>query len=63
VTCCAVFVFSRSVDWAAAAPMAGGFLAGGMIGPLVARHLPARALRVIAGLVGLGLAIFLWIRT
>jgi hypothetical protein len=40
--------------------MAGGFLAGSMIGPSVTRHIPGNALRVIAAVAGLGFAIRLW---
>ena len=60
VTCCAVFVLFWPIDWAAAASMAGGVLAGSMIGPSLTRHLPARIVRVTAALAGLGLAIYLW---
>ena len=40
VTCCAVFILFWPIDWAAAAPMAAGFLAGSMIGPSLTRHIP-----------------------
>ena len=40
VTCCIVFILFWPVDWAAAAPMAAGFLAGSMIGPSLTRHIP-----------------------
>jgi uncharacterized protein len=45
------------VRWAAAAPLAAGFLLGGAAGPLVVRRLPAERLRVLIGLFGLGLAV------
>jgi uncharacterized protein len=61
VSCCIVFVVSWRVDWAAAAPMAAGFLAGSMIGPVLARRLPGNVLRVLAALAGLALAIRLWV--
>ena len=60
VACCIVFILCWPVDWPAVAPMAGGFLAGSMIGPSVTRHLPGNALRIIAALAGLGFAIHLW---
>jgi uncharacterized protein len=60
VTCCAVFVVFWRVDWAAVAPMAGGFLIGSMVGPSLTRRLPGNVLRIIAALAGLGLAIRLW---
>lgn len=49
------------VDWSAVAPLAVGMFLGSTIGPRVTRRAPARALRVLVGLVGLGLAIHLWI--
>jgi uncharacterized protein len=61
VTCCAVFVVFWPVDWATAAPMAAGFLAGSVIGPSVTRHLPGPVLRIAAALAGLGVAVHLWI--
>jgi len=60
VTCCAVFIVFWPVDWAAAVPMAAGFLAGSMIGPSLTRHIPGHILRVIVAIAGLGLAIYLW---
>jgi uncharacterized protein len=60
VTCCIVFILAWPVDWAAALPMAAGFLAGGLLGPSLTRHLPRTALRVIVALAGLGLASYLW---
>ena len=60
VACCIVFILCWPVDWPAVAPMAGGFLAGSMVGPSVTRHLPGNALRIIAALAGLGFAIHLW---
>ena len=60
VTCCVVFILCWPVNWAAAVPMAAGFLAGSMVGPSLTRHIPGRVLRVIVALAGLGLAIHLW---
>jgi uncharacterized protein len=60
VACCVVFVLCWPVDWPAVLPMAAGCLAGSMIGPSVTRHVPGRALRVLAALAGLGLAVRLW---
>jgi hypothetical protein len=39
------FTLFGSVHWAAALPLGAGFLAGGSIGPSVARRLPATVLR------------------
>jgi uncharacterized membrane protein YfcA len=45
------------VRWAAAAPLAAGFLVGGSIGPGLVRRLPGARLRVAIALLGLGLAV------
>jgi uncharacterized membrane protein YfcA len=57
----AIFALSGSVEWSAAAPLALGMLAGSRVGPLVARRLPAGVLRVLIVLLGLALAIDLWL--
>jgi uncharacterized membrane protein YfcA len=54
------FVIFCPVDWRAAVPLSAGLLAGSMIGPRVARRVPAGALRWLAALLGLGLAARLW---
>jgi uncharacterized membrane protein YfcA len=54
-----VFAVFGSVNWVAAAPLAAGLLIGGRIGPIVVRHSPARALRVLIALAGVGLAVYL----
>jgi hypothetical protein len=53
-------VFTR-VDWAAVVPLGIGTFAGSSIGPLVARRVHAGVLRWVVGLVGLGLAVRLWL--
>jgi hypothetical protein len=60
VTCCALFIAYWPIDWPAVAPLAGGFLIGSAIGPTFTRRLPARVIRVLAALAGLGLAAYLW---
>lgn len=45
------------VRWAAAVPLAVGFLAGGWIGPALVRRLPGRALRVAIALCGVAVAV------
>ena len=45
------------VRWAAAAPLAAGFLVGGGLGPGLVRRLPGDRLRVGIALLGLGLAV------
>ncbi|WAL63197.1 sulfite exporter TauE/SafE family protein [Amycolatopsis cynarae] len=51
-----VFAFTGKVDWAAAAVLCLGSVAGSWIGPAIVRRLPATPLRVAIGLAGLGLA-------
>lgn len=54
-----LFAFSGWVDWLAAAPLAVGLFVGGWIGPWVVRHSPARSLRFIIAVAGVGLAFYL----
>lgn len=54
------FIIFSPVDWQAAVPLSVGLLAGSMIGPRVARRVPAGILRWLAALLGLGLAARLW---
>ena len=56
-----LFALFGPVRWAAAAPLAAGFLIGGRIGPAVARRLPAPALRTGIGVCGILLAVRLGI--
>jgi uncharacterized membrane protein YfcA len=51
------FALFGPVRWAAAAPLAAGFLVGGGIGPALVRRLPGGRLRVAIALLGLGLAV------
>ena len=53
------FALYAPVDWWAVLPLALGALVGARLGPVVARHLPATALRVGIALAGFGLAIVL----
>ena len=57
------FVLLGPVAWSAVLPLAVGFLAGGRMAPAVARRTPARLLRVLVGLTGLGLAAYLAVDT
>jgi uncharacterized protein len=61
VVCCVAFILFGPVRWAAALPMAAGYLAGSMVGPSVARRVPGGILRVVVALAGLGLAVRLWL--
>ncbi len=49
------------VDWAAVAPLSAGMFAGSMLGPRVARRMPAGILRWLIALLGIALAIQLWL--
>jgi uncharacterized membrane protein YfcA len=51
------FAVFGPVDWAAAAPLAAGFLLGGWFGPKIARRLPGQSLRYLAAACGLAVAI------
>lgn len=56
-----VYVLTGSVSWSAAVPLGIGMLIGSNLGPRVARRVPASALRVIIALLGIGLALQLWV--
>lgn len=53
------FLFFGPVHWAAALAMGLGCLLGGWMGPPVVARLPATPLRVVIGVAGLGLAVWL----
>ena len=57
------FALFGPVRWAAAAPLAAGFLLGGVLGPGLVRRLPGNRLRVAIALLGLGVAIKLGLDT
>jgi uncharacterized protein len=57
------FALFGPVRWAAAAPLAAGFLVGGGLGPSLVRRLPGARLRVAIALLGLGLAVKLGVDT
>ena len=52
----AVVTAAGRVDWVAAAPLAAGLLSGSVLGPVLARRLPARIVRAVAALSGAALA-------
>jgi uncharacterized membrane protein YfcA len=56
VMCAIVFALAGSVMWSAAAPLGLGMLAGSVLGPRVARRLPARLLRSLIVLIGFAVA-------
>jgi uncharacterized membrane protein YfcA len=53
------FALFGPVRWLYVLPLGAGLLVGGRLGPVVVRHAPQRALRIVIGIAGLGLAITL----
>jgi uncharacterized protein len=56
-----IFALFAHVDWTAVIPLATGMLAGSTIGPWIARRMPGNLLRWLVALIGLGLAVRLWL--
>jgi uncharacterized membrane protein YfcA len=56
-----LFVVTQTIAWNAVVPLAAGLLVGSLVGPGVARRLPAAAVRWTAAALGVALAIDLWI--
>ncbi|MGO8728071.1 MAG: sulfite exporter TauE/SafE family protein [Streptosporangiaceae bacterium] len=56
-----ILIIFGPVDWTAVVPLGIGMFAGSMIGPRLARRLPPRLLRWLVALLGLGLAVRLWV--
>ncbi|MHB9859043.1 sulfite exporter TauE/SafE family protein [Streptomyces sp. YIM S03343] len=61
LTSAAVFATVGPVDWTAVGPLGVGMFVGSTLGPRITRRLPASILRCLVALIGLGLAIQLWI--
>jgi uncharacterized membrane protein YfcA len=57
----AVLLLSATIRWSAVLPLGAGMLIGSNLGPRAARRIPARLLRVLIAVLGLALAIQLWI--
>ena len=53
------FALFGPVHWLAVLPLAGGFLIGGRVGPIIVRHAPTGPLRIVISIAGLGLAVHL----
>ncbi|HYO42892.1 MAG TPA: sulfite exporter TauE/SafE family protein [Candidatus Limnocylindrales bacterium] len=51
-----VFILVGPVYWLAVLPLAAGLFTGGLIGPSIARRVPATVLRVVVAVCGLGVA-------
>jgi uncharacterized membrane protein YfcA len=56
-----LFAVLGTVVWSAALPLGAGALVGGLIGPTVAKRVPAGILRPLIALCGLGLAVWLFV--
>ena len=50
------FALFGPVSWGYVVPLASGLFVGGLIGPSIARRVPARALRLVIGICGLSVA-------
>jgi uncharacterized membrane protein YfcA len=59
----AIFVAAGPVAWHDVAPLAAGLFAGSLLGPVVARRLPAPFVRWAVAALGVGLAVELWVGT
>jgi len=57
-----LFALAGPVPWAATVALGLGEFGGSLLGPVVARHVPARIVRWAVAALGLGLAIELWVR-
>lgn len=56
-----ILTVAAPVPWTTVAVLAGGLLVGSLLGPLLARRLPATVLRWASALLGFGLAIILFV--
>jgi uncharacterized membrane protein YfcA len=56
-----VLAVTGPVAWPLVAPLAVGLFAGSLVGPVVARRVPAPVVRVTVAALGLGLAVVLWL--
>ena len=62
VVAAAIFVVVGPVAWSAVVPLALGLFAGSAAGPIIARRVPPNVVRWLIGLLGLTLALGLWLR-
>lgn len=56
-----VLITEGSVAWAVVAPLGTGMFVGSLLGPIAARRLPAPVVRIGAGVLGIALAVQLWL--
>ncbi len=57
------FTLFGPVRWVMVLPLAAGLFVGGLVGPAIARRLPASVFRLLIAVCGLGVAVLLGIRT
>ena len=62
VVAAAIFVLVGPVEWSAVVPLALGLFAGSAVGPIITRSVPPGVVRWVIGLLGLTLALTLWLR-
>ncbi|WP_461213069.1 sulfite exporter TauE/SafE family protein [Lacticaseibacillus sp. GG6-2] len=51
-----IYAFTTNVYWLWVIPLGLGMFIGGIVGPMVVRHLPQRAIRITIGIAAFGLA-------
>lgn len=56
-----VLIAGGSVAWAVVAPLGAGMFVGSLLGPILARRLPASVVRIGAAVLGIALAVQLWL--
>ena len=61
ITSAAIFTAAGPVDWVAVVPVGAGMFVGSVLGPRITRRLPAGLLRWLVALIGIVLAVELWI--
>jgi uncharacterized protein len=61
VVSAAIFIAFAPIRWGVVLPLGAGMFVGSTFGPRLARCLPGNALRWTVGLMGLGLAVRLWL--
>lgn len=57
----AILALSGTVNWSAVVPLGIGMFLGSSVGPRATRHLPVKVLRLLIALLGLALAVELWL--
>ena len=60
LTATLVYIFYGNINWKYAIPMGAGFMIGGYIGSIIARHLPKKILRILISVGAFILAIYMY---